>query len=239
MTPAELTGRADTHVVPLDDPAVRVHRAVLAPLAAMREAAARAGIDLAVASAFRDFARQRSIWNAKWRGERPVLDAAGTPLDVVSLAPPARAEAILRWSALPGGSRHHWGTDLDLWDRAAAAPGYRLRLVPEEYAPGGPFAALDAWLERNMRRFGFYRPYATPGSGVQPEPWHLSFAPVAEPARRALDVPTLAAAIEGAGVLGEDAVLAALPGIHARYLAGVDRPPRMRSRWARAGRVAA
>ncbi len=239
MTPAELTGRADTHVVPLDDPAIRVHRAALAPLAAMREAAARAGLDLAVASAFRDFARQRAIWNAKWRGERPVLDMAGAPLDVASLDPAARAEAILYWSAPPGGSRHHWGTDLDLWDRAAVPRAYRLQLVPEEYAPGGPFAALNAWLDRNMRRYGFYRPYATPGGGVQPEPWHLSFAPVAEPARRALDVPMLAAAIEGAGVLGEDAILAALPAIHARCLAGVDRPPRMRSRWARAGRAEA
>ncbi len=168
MTPAELTGRADTHVVPLDDPAIRVHRAALAPLAAMREAAARAGLDLAVASAFRDFARQRAIWNAKWRGERPVLDMAGAPLDVASLDPAARAEAILYWSAPPGGSRHHWGTDLDLWDRAAVPRAYRLQLVPEEYAPGGPFAALNAWLDRNMRRYGFYRPYATPGGGVQP-----------------------------------------------------------------------
>lgn len=236
MTPDELTGRADTHVVPLDDSGIRVHRGVLAPLAAMREAAARAGMDLAVASAFRDFARQRGIWNAKWRGERPVLDAVGVPVDVVALAPPAKVEAILRWSALPGGSRHHWGTDLDLWDRAAVAPGYPLRLVPDEYAPGGPFAALGAWLDRNMRRYGFYRPYATRGNGVQPEPWHVSFAPLAEPARRRLDVAMLAAAIKGGGVLGEDAILAALPLIHARYLASVDRPPRMRSRWARAGR---
>jgi LAS superfamily LD-carboxypeptidase LdcB len=236
MTPDELTGRADTHVVPLDDPGIRVHRGVLAPLAALREAAARAGMDLAVASAFRDFGRQRGIWNAKWRGERPVLDAGGAPVDALALAPPARVEAILRWSALPGGSRHHWGTDLDLWDRAAVAPGYRLRLVPDEYAPGGPFAALDAWLDRNMRRYGFYRPYATRGNGVQPEPWHVSFAPLAEQARRRLDVAMLAAAIRGGGVLGEDAILAALPLIHARYLASVDRPPRMRSRWARVGR---
>jgi LAS superfamily LD-carboxypeptidase LdcB len=234
MTPAELTGRADTHVVPFGDPAVRVHRGVLAPLAAMREAAARAGIDLAVASAFRDFARQRGIWNAKWRGERPVLDAAGGPLDVAALDPPARAEAILRWSALPGGSRHHWGTDLDLWDRAAVPSGYRLQLVPEEYAEDGPFAALSGWLDRNMRRYGFYRPYASAGGGVRPEPWHLSFAPLAEPARRALDLRMLADAIRGAGVLGEEAILVALPGIHARHLAGVDRPPRMRSRWSRA-----
>jgi hypothetical protein len=84
-----------------------------------------------------------------------------------------------------------------------------------------------------MRRFGFYRPYATAQGGVQPEPWHLSFAPVAEPARQRLSVEVLTAALRGREVLGETAILAALPAIHARYLQAVDLPPRMRSRWAR------
>ena len=235
MTPEELTGRADTHVVAWGDAGLRMHREAVAAFDALREAARRAGFDLAVASAFRDFARQRALWNAKWRGERPVLDERGRPIDAAALAPPARVAAILGWSALPGGSRHHWGTDLDLWDRAAVDPGYRLELTAAEYAPGGPFEALTAWLDRNLRRYGFYRPYATGVGGVRPEPWHVSFAPVAEPARRALDVATLGEAIRGAGVLGEEAILAALPTIHARYLATVDRPPRMRSRWARRG----
>lgn len=233
MNPAELTGLSDAHVVALDDPRVRLHRSAVAAFAALRDAAARAGFDLAVASAFRDFARQRELWNAKWRGERPVLDAAGSPLDVAALAPAARVAAILNWTALPGGSRHHWGTDLDVWDRAAVPAGYRLQLVAAEYAAGGPFAGLTAWLDRRMRRYGFYRPYATGVGGVHPEPWHLSYAPVAEPARRALGVTALAAALTGRGVLGEEAILASLPSIHARYLAAVDRPPRMRSRWAR------
>jgi LAS superfamily LD-carboxypeptidase LdcB len=235
MNPAELTGRADTHVVAVDATGLRVHRDAVAALAALREAAARAGFDLAIASGFRDFPRQRELWNAKWRGERPVLDAAGRPLDATALAPPERVLAILEWSALPGGSRHHWGTDVDLWDRAAVAPGYRLQLVTAEYDAGGPFAALAGWLDRHMRRFGFYRPYATGAGGVRPEPWHLSFAPVAEPARRALGVEALRDALRGQGVLGEETIMEMLPAIHARYLAAVDRPPRMRSRWARRG----
>jgi LAS superfamily LD-carboxypeptidase LdcB len=239
MNAAELTGRADTHVVALDDPRLRLHRGAVAAFAAMRAAAARAGLDLAIASAYRDFARQRELWNAKWRGERPVLDAAGRPVDVGPLGPQARAAAILEWTALPGGSRHHWGTDVDVYDRAAVGADYRLPLVGAEYAAGGPFAGLTAWLDRHMRRYGFYRPYATGVGGVRPEPWHLSYAPIAEPARRALGVGTLASAIEGAGILGEEAILASLPSIHARYVATVDRPPRMRSRWARAARAVA
>ena len=58
-----------------------------------------------------------------------------------------RIEAILPWSALPGASRHHWGTDVDLIDRKATPPGYRVQLTPEEFEPGGPFAAAqrDGW----------------------------------------------------------------------------------------------
>ena len=35
----------------------------------------------------------------------------------------ARIDAILCWSALPGGSRHHWGTDCDVIDAAALPAG--------------------------------------------------------------------------------------------------------------------
>jgi hypothetical protein len=145
----------------------------------------------------------------------------------------ARVEAILLWSALPGASRHHWGTDLDVIDRAAMPPGYEVKLAADEYGPGGVFAGLGSWLDRHMRRYGFYRPYATGTGGVRPEPWHLSFAPVARPATRALDVATLADALRGQGVAGEREILGRLADIHARCVRGVDAPPRMRSRWAR------
>ncbi|MCZ8131164.1 MAG: M15 family metallopeptidase [Steroidobacteraceae bacterium] len=220
----ELTGRARTHVIDLDAPRCTLHRAVARPFLRMRAAAAKAGIDLVPASSFRDFERQRAIWNGKWSGERPLVDRAGRPLDAMRLSDAARVDAILAWSAVPGTSRHHWGTDLDVYDRAAVPRGYRLLLVPAEYAPDGPFARLTAWLDANMARFGFFRPYATDRGGVQPEPWHLSHAPTAREASRRLRLATLRRAIVEGEVAGRAILLRRLPTIYARYVRAIDRP---------------
>ena len=210
-----------------------LHNAAVRPFLAMREAAMRAGFELAPVSSFRDFERQRLIWNAKYRGERQLLDRRSRPVRVSALAPGARVETILLWSALPGASRHHWGSDIDVADGSVIAAGYEPRLEVEEFRRGGPFAALSAWLADNMRRFGFYRPYTRRGRGVQPEPWHLSYAPVSRPALQRMTVRLLAEAIAGNGVAGEAEILARLPEIRERYVLGVDAPPRMRSRFAR------
>ena len=93
MNEFELTGRTRTHVVELEQPRCTLHYAVVAAFLAMRDAAASAGIGLEAASSFRDFDRQLRIWNAKWRGERPLLDRAGQPLDAASLDDAARIDA--------------------------------------------------------------------------------------------------------------------------------------------------
>jgi hypothetical protein len=151
---------------------------------------------------------------------------------MAALTPAKRVETILLWSALPGMSRHHWGSDVDVADGHVMAAGYTLRLELDEYRRGGPFAALSAWLGANMRRFGFYRPYTRRGSGVQPEPWHLSYAPVAKKALAQMTLARLSDAIAGEGVEGEAEILSQLPVIRERYLLDVDAPPRMRSRYA-------
>jgi len=225
FTPEELTGRAASHVVLLAGFPVQVHRDVAAPFLALRAAAARDGIDLVPVSGFRDFARQCLIWNGKYRGERPLLDRRGEPLAAASLAPAARVDAILVWSALPGASRHHWGTDLDVIDAAALPPGYTARLVPAEYAPGGPFARLDGWLTVHAAGFGFYRPYSQDRGGVLPEPWHLSHAAVAARAQDALGVDVLREALAGTGLEGGDEIGARLAALHARYVLNVDPAP--------------
>jgi len=225
----EATGRARTHVVELPEPRCTLHRAVVQPFLRMRTAAARAGIDLAPASSFRDFDTQLRIWNDKWTGHRLLLDRRGRQLIAAELGPAARVAAILAWSAPPGGSRHHWGTDLDVYDRAAVPSGYRLRLVAEEYADGGPFAALSAWLDAHMGRYGFYRPYRTDRGGVAPEPWHLSHGPTARAAAARLTLATLRAALSGADLEGRSALLRQLPRVHARFVRGVDPMPRPRS----------
>jgi LAS superfamily LD-carboxypeptidase LdcB len=220
----ELTGQARSHVADVRDPECTLHVHVVAPFLNLRRAALADGIDLAPVSSFRGFSRQLSIWNGKFSGERPILDAAGRPIEVSGLSPRERIEAILLWSALPGASRHHWGTDLDLIDTQAAAPDYRPRLTTEEYAPGGPYAALGEWLDANAARFGFFRPFRGVLSGVRPEPWHFSFAPVAENARRALTPAVLHKAIAAAPILGKEEILAQLESLHARYVAAIDWP---------------
>jgi len=233
VNPAELTGRARTHLIEPPGLGCLVHRDAADAFVALREAAARIGIALEAASAFRDFDRQRRVWNAKFTGERPLLDADNRPLDVATLAPAERVAAILTWSALPGASRHHWGTDVDVIDTMAMPTGYQVQLTGAEYAPGGVFARLGAWLDENARRYGFFRPYATGRGGVRPEPWHLSYAPVARGALEALDLETLAGALVGQDVLGMEVIVERLPWIHEHYVRTVDAPPRMRSKWAR------
>jgi LAS superfamily LD-carboxypeptidase LdcB len=224
VNPGELTGQARTHIAAVADPECLLHAQAVAPFLNLRRAAQADGIDLKPLSSFRDFARQLAIWNGKFSGERPMYDALGVKLNAAALTPWERIEAILLWSALPGASRHHWGTDVDLVDGKATEAGYQIKLTREEFAPGGPFAALDRWLTTQAPRFGFFRPFQGVRSGVQPEPWHFSFAPIAEKARRRLSPDVLRAAIAAAPILGKDVVLQHLDDLHARYVATIDLP---------------
>jgi len=225
LSPQELTGRSRAHIVALTDPPCSLHRAVVVPFGRLRRAAAAAGIDLVPVSTFRDFERQLAIWNGKYRGERALHAADGSLLETQALDADARVAAILHWSALPGASRHHWGTDMDVIDAGAVLPGYRPQLVTGEYAPGGVFARLGAWLAAHAAEHGFYQPYATWRGGFQPEPWHLSYAPVAQAAQAAVSVDLLRAALATAGIEGREAIERALPEILARYVRNVDAPP--------------
>jgi LAS superfamily LD-carboxypeptidase LdcB len=220
----ELTGQVRTHIADVLEPACALHAHVVAPLLSLRRAALADGFDPVPHSSFRDFSRQLTIWNGKFSGERPLLDASGQRVDASALTPHERIEAILAWSALPGASRHHWGTDVDFIDGRATPPGYRVQLTPEEFAPGGHYAPLAEWLEANAARFGFFRPFRGVLSGVQAEPWHFSFAPVADKARRNLRPAVLRKAIEAAPLLGKELVLARLDELHARYVANIDWP---------------
>jgi LAS superfamily LD-carboxypeptidase LdcB len=221
----QLTGRARTHLRELEDPPCALHHEVVRPFLAMRAAAAADGIDLVAFSSFRDFDRQLGIWNGKFRGERPMQDRSGKPLDALALSPAERVEAILWWSALPGASRHHWGTDFDVLDARVMSPGYKLRVVPEEYWSGGIFHRLTTWLDAHMHAYGFFRPFATDRGGVAPEPWHLSYAPVAKCAQAALTVGSLRAVLAASAIEGKEEVLDALEPNYANYVLNVDVAP--------------
>jgi LAS superfamily LD-carboxypeptidase LdcB len=220
----ELTGQAATHVGMVPGLKCRLHERAGQALIAMQERANRDCISLEVVSGFRDFKHQVGIWSAKFMGARRLLDRRGAEIEHASLDEAGLIDAILLWSALPGASRHHWGTEIDVIDSASLPDGVRPQLVQQEFAAGGCFESLDRWLTANMGHFGFFRPYSTDRGGVQPEPWHLSYAPVSVPALEALSLEVLTDAIELSNIAGKNAVLARLPELYRRYVLAVDLP---------------
>ena len=198
LSAGQLTGREETHLVELPS-GHRLQPAAAEAFTAMQIDAREAGFDLAVASSFRSYSRQLSIWNGKASGQRRIHDDAGREVAIDTLSSSEQLRAILRYSALPGSSRHHWGTDLDVFDAAAIAPDYSLQLSPSEVAPGGVFDPLHCWLDRRMaagKSWGFYRPYSLDRGGVAAERWHLSYAPLSANCERQLTAELLLACWE-------------------------------------------
>jgi len=225
-----LVGLSETHLCgsgEVQGLGARVHREVLAPFLALQEDAARAGFDLRIFSGFRTFQHQLSIWNRKVNGDLPVLDSQARPLDIRDLDPPELVFAILRWSALPGASRHHWGTDLDVVDEAARPEGYEVELIPAEVDPGGMFGPLHTWLDERIdssEAHGFFRPYDRDRGGVAPERWHLSHHPVARRLESRLTVAHLRGTLAGSEMLLKEVVLDHLDQIYERFIVNIGRP---------------
>ncbi len=135
----------------------------------MHEAAMKDGINLVVISALRTFDHQKRIWENKWNGRQKLFgDIYATDID----CDVERAKEILRFSAMPGTSRHHWGADIDL------------NSLQNSYFESGYGEQVYKWLKKNAGAFGFCQPY-TPhgqsrGGGYEEEKWHWSYMPVAK-----------------------------------------------------------
>jgi len=221
LTAAQLTG-LDAPPLQEVEPGRWLQPVVAAAYLAMQQAAATEGIVLRIASGWRDFARQQAIVQAKLSGQRPVLDGAGQLVALHTLPLADQIHAVLLYSALPGASRHHWGTDLDVWDQAAVPTDYVLQLTPAEYAPDGPFACLSDWLSRHAGRFGFFRPYRSFRGGVAVEPWHLSYRPLAGKYLQQLSLPVLEQVILHSDLSAREAIGAMLPALYQRYICNID-----------------
>lgn len=198
----------------------RVHRQVSDPLLFLAERAASAGFILKVASSYRSFERQLLIWNNKARGLRPVLNDVGEAIDINALSKQDKVFAILRWSALPGASRHHWGTDVDVYGGAHIDPAYQLQLTVAETQGNGPFAEFHRWLSDELVQgnSGFFRPYAQDRGGIAPEPWHLSYAPLATIFSRQLTQELLREQLEQTDLELKQTVLDNLDEIYQRFI---------------------
>lgn len=158
-----------------------VHHDMLGAFLQLQADAAKAGFSLALVSSHRTFQQQLAIWCAKAAGKRRLYDRQGQALDYQRLDKQQLLQAILRWSALPGLSRHHWGCDIDVFD-ASAMQIDDVRLVPAEVEEGGPCVAMHKWLTEKIDSncsHGFFRPYQNNACQVAEEKWHLSYQPVA------------------------------------------------------------
>ena len=186
-----LTGVTERHLVPIKflkdgqgdtrKSNILIHQHVQQPLNLLRSSAQNEGFDLRISSGFRSFQRQRLIWNEKLSGLRPVFDDKGKQVVLDQLSDWQKLQAVLRWSALPGSSRHHWGTDFDVYDASNLPQDYQIKLIPEECEGNGIFADFHHWLSDFFSQHpnGFFRPYDFDTGGVSPEKWHISYGPIA------------------------------------------------------------
>jgi len=133
----------------------------------MEDAAKKDGIILKIVSAHRSFERQNFIWNKKYNKFT----------DEYSLNPMDAINEIIRFSTIPGTSRHHWGTDIDIID--GKYPDENNVLMSEKYEKGGIFYDLKKWLSNNSEKFGFFLTYNNDPKrkGFEYEPWHYSYKP--------------------------------------------------------------
>lgn len=126
----------------------------------MAESAQKDGLKLQIISAMRNFNYQKGIWERKWdRSKYMGWDAF------------KKADDILNYSSMPGSSRHHWGTDIDL------------NSLNNDYFTTGEGLKLYEWLEVNGPKFGFYQVYTSKESGrtgYNEEKWHWSYLPLAD-----------------------------------------------------------
>ncbi|MCK6265442.1 M15 family metallopeptidase [Vibrio sp. ZSDE26] len=223
MTPEQLTGQTDTHLtkVLIGKKQFQVHREVVRDLIALKDAATKAGFDLCIASGFRSFERQAAIWNGKMSGERAILDSDSQPIDPALLNESQKVNAILRWSALPGASRHHWGTDFDLYDAASVPKGNQIQLEPWEYLTGHQ-QHFNGWLSAHLAQFGFFLPYREDLGGVAAEPWHISHITQGETCLSSLTVTELAKQLQYQKIIGIKDVLNSLDQIYAQYIANIS-----------------
>lgn len=152
-----------------DKEEVYMHREAYAQFLKMHAEAQKAGVKLLIRSAARNFNYQKGIWEAKWNGSRKV-DGADLSKTIPAAKP--RALKILEYSSMPGTSRHHWGTDIDL------------NSFENSYFTQGQGKIEYDWLVEHAGNFGFCQVYSEKGPhrphGYNLEKWHWSYLPIAK-----------------------------------------------------------
>jgi len=115
-------------------------------------------IEIKIISSVRNFDQQKAIGEKKWSA-----NASG------ATGHTTRARYILKYSSMPGTSRHHWGTDFDI------------NSLQNNYFESGSGKIIFDWLEANGAKYGFCRPYSAGRTkGYMEEKWHWSYKPLSK-----------------------------------------------------------
>ena len=143
-----------------------LHKDVYDSFRKMYDKAQSEGISLRILSATRNFDYQKGIWDRKWNGQTILSD--GSKASEIQ-DPVERAKKILLYSSMPGTSRHHWGTDIDI------------NAFSNEYFEEGQGQLEYNWLMKNAGDFGFCQPYTSKElgrTGYEEEKWHWTYLPL-------------------------------------------------------------
>lgn len=133
----------------------------------MKNDAAKSGIAIYVVSSYRNYDHQKRIWERKYQANM----ANG-------LTPQESIKKIIAYSTIPGTSRHHWGTDIDIVDgNFLKTPNL---LSAAHFEQGKPFYELGIWLKSHASNYGFHEVYTNDPKrkGFKFEPWHYSYKPL-------------------------------------------------------------
>ncbi|EIJ38900.1 D-alanyl-D-alanine carboxypeptidase [Galbibacter orientalis DSM 19592] len=159
----------------------------------MKTAAQKDGINLRVVSGYRNFARQKAIYERKYKSN---INSGLTPENAIS--------KIIEYSTIPGTSRHHWGTDIDIIDGNKKVNGDVLD--PDKFHGIGPFCKLKEWLDKNANTYGFYIVYTDNPNrkGFKYEPWHYSYKAISKPMLEAYQNLDIIAILKSDNLLGSE-----------------------------------
>lgn len=138
---------------------MHIQEEVLNAYLKMRAAALAEGVNLLIISGTRTFNDQKGIWERKWEtNSAEIKDSL------------ANANKILLFSSMPGTSRHHWGTDIDL------------NSLDDAYFQSGEGLKIYNWLKAHAGEYGFCQTYSdkveTNRTGYSMEKWHWSYMPL-------------------------------------------------------------
>ena len=136
----------------------------------MNYEAKKSDMNIRVVSSYRSFNHQNLIWTRKFKRYRSR-----------NLSTQNAVQYNIRYTAIPGSSRHHWGTEMDVVDGSIKTSRYPLNT--KNFHGYGIYTSFREWMDSNAHRFGFYQVYTNDHQrrGFKYEPWHYSFAELAKP----------------------------------------------------------